>query len=238
MKKIKDLVEKTDRYKDIIIQKEFASKKNTVAYVTIDGKPRVLKWFVPGLKKNLENEYKILMDGKADINIPNVFEKDKENNVLILNYIIGENLCDIINDQKTTKKEKERLIILLAEWYIDFHKHYRNDTTFMIHGDSNLRNFLLTDRIWGVDFEETRKGRPIEDISRMCASILTTDPMFTTEKYDLCQKFIEYYSKNVQWNLTNVNNEISYALLERIQWRPSQEEMIRKHSKKIRKKGL
>jgi hypothetical protein len=72
----------------------------------------------------------------------------------------------------------------------------------------------------------------------MCASILSTDPMFTSEKFELCEKFIDSYGKNVPWRLNDISDEISYALLERIQWRPEQEEILRKYSKKIREKGL
>jgi hypothetical protein len=72
----------------------------------------------------------------------------------------------------------------------------------------------------------------------MCASILSTDPMFTDEKLQLCRIFINSYEKSILRNLHDVNNEIAYALLEKIQWRPNDEEVIRKFAQKIRKKGL
>ena len=49
MKEIEELISNSDKYKNITIQKKFDSKKNTVTYVTIDDKPRVLKWFRPFL---------------------------------------------------------------------------------------------------------------------------------------------------------------------------------------------
>ncbi|UCH72538.1 MAG: hypothetical protein JSW62_03045 [Thermoplasmatales archaeon] len=238
MKNIKELVENAERYKKAIIQKSFKSKKNTVAYVTLDGKPRILKWFVPGLKKNMQMEYNILKKGSSGLNIPNLYEMDEVNNVLILNYIIGENLCDIVNDEETTITEKQRLMILLAKWFAKFHNHFKSKDDFYIRGDPSLRNFILTDRIWGVDFEEARIGKPIEDIAGICSSILSTDPMFTSEKFELCRNFVEYYAKSVTWNLTKFNEEIAYALLERIQWRPDHEKILREYSKKIRENGL
>ena len=238
MKKIEELLSNVKKYKKAILQGKFKSKKNTVAYVTLNEKPRILKWFVPGLKRQMINEYNILKEGYSKLNIPTIFEKDEENNVLIMSYIIGENLCDIINDEKTTFDEKNRLIILLAEWFFNFHNHFKTKDQFRIRGDSILRNFILTDRIWGLDFEESRMGKVVEDIAEMCSSILSTDPMFKSEKFKLCKNFIESYTKLAPGRVLKVNYEIAYALLEKIQWRPDQEEILRKYSKIIREKGL
>lgn len=238
MKEIEELVKNTEKYKKAVIQKPFKSKKNTVAYVTLNKKPRVLKWFVPGLKRQMKTEYSILKQGSAKLNIPTVYEIDEKNNVITTQYIIGENLCDIINDKNTSNNEKQRLIILLANWYIKFHNFFKNEDQFIIRGDSTLRNFIFTDKIWGVDFEESRTGRPVEDIAGMCTSILTTDPMFTKEKIQLCKLFIDTYIKQAPGRVLKVNGEIAYAILEKIQWRPDEEETLRKYSKKIRINGL
>ena len=238
MKNIGELVSSTKKYKKSIVQQEFKSKKNKVAYVTLKGKPRVLKWFVPGFKRRMNVEYNILKKGSAKLNIPTAFELDEENNVLVTNYIMGENLCDILNNEKTTHSEKQRLILLLSEWFYDFHNFFKKDNEFLIRGDSTLRNFVLTDRIYGLDFEEARKGRPIEDLAGMCASILTTDPMFTKEKIRLCKLLLENYNDRAPGRIIHANEEISYALLEKIQWRPNDEEILRKYSKQIREKGL
>ena len=129
-------------------------------------------------------------------------------------------------------------MILLADWFIEFHNFFKKDDQFLIRGDSSLRNFIFTDRIWGVDFEESRIGNPVEDIGGMCASILTTDPMFTKEKLQLCKKFIDSYVEKVPGRILNINDEISYSILEKIQWRPEQEGILREYSKKIREKGI
>jgi tRNA A-37 threonylcarbamoyl transferase component Bud32 len=238
MKNIEELVQNIKKYKKAVIQLNFKSKKNTVAYVTLDGKPRILKWFVPGLKQQMKNEYSILKKGSSKLNIPTVYEIDEENNVLTMNYIMGENLCDLINDEDTSFSEKQRLMILLAGWFNDFHNFYKKEDEFLIHGDPSLRNFVLTDRIWGVDLEESRSGRPVEDIAGICASILTTDPMFTPEKNKLCQLFLESYADLAPGRIKSANNEIAYALLEKIQWRPQDEEVLRQNSIKIRENGL
>ena len=238
MRDIEELKQNVKKYNKIVIQNKLKSKKNTVAYVTIKDKPRVLKWFVPGFKRQMKIENDIIKKGASKLNIPSIYETDKKNNVLIMNYITGENLCDIINDDKTTFVEKERLMILLSQWFFDFHNFYKKGDEFQIHGDSTLRNFIFTDRIWGLDFEESRIGKIVEDIAGMCSSILSTDPMFTPEKFKLCKTLIDSYTKLAPGRILNVDDEIAYALLEKIQWRPDDEEKLRKYSFKIRERGF
>ena len=51
---IEDLLNNVEKYKNTIIQKRYKSKKNIVAYVILNGKPRLIKWFFPGYKKKLK----------------------------------------------------------------------------------------------------------------------------------------------------------------------------------------
>ncbi|MFW6121548.1 MAG: hypothetical protein ACOC80_11715, partial [Petrotogales bacterium] len=129
-------------------------------------------------------------------------------------------------------------INVLANWFVNFHNHFKTEDSFRIRGDSILRNFILTHLIWGVDFEESRYGTPVEDIAGICSSLLSTTPMFTDEKFRLCKIFVQSYEKTVKWSLGNINDEIAYALLEKIQWRKKEEEILRKYSTKIRELGL
>lgn len=238
MRDIEELINNSKKYNKAVLQQKLKSKKNTVAYVTLDNKPRVLKWFVPGLKNQMKVEYNILKKGSSKLNIPQVFELDENNNVILTNYLIGENLFDLINDENITFNEKKRLLILLSDWFFEFHNFFKNQDEFIIRGDSNLKNFIFTDKIWGVDFEEARKGKPVEDLSETCASILLTNPMFTKEKFQLCQLFLESYSKKAPGRIINHNSEIAFKLLEKIQFRPNDEEIIRRYSNRIRKQGL
>src|SRR5512136_2178489 len=98
MRDIQELIDNVEKYKTAALQKSFESKKNTVAYVILNGQPRILKWFVPGLKQNMEIEYSVLKKGFSNLTMPSPLEKDSENNVLVMSYIMGENVCDLIND--------------------------------------------------------------------------------------------------------------------------------------------
>ena len=239
MRDIKDLIENVEKYKNVLLQKCFESKKNTVGYVVYNGQPRILKWYVPGLKQNMDIEYSILKKGFSDLTIPSPLEKDAENNVLVMSYIMGENVCDIVNDPRTVLEEKKKVVHLLADWFVNFHSFFKSEDGFRLRGDANLRNFILSrGRIWGVDFEESRMGKPSEDLATLCVSLLSTDPMFIDEKFQLCQTFLDSYRKSAKWDVENINTEISYALLERIQWRPKDEEILRKYATRIQNKGL
>ena len=213
---MEELIKNVKKYKNALIQQKFKSKKNTVAYVIFDRKPRILKWFAPGFARQMDVEYSMLMKGSSSVNMPTLYEKDSDNNVLLMNYILGENLCDVINGEKTVFSENQRIMVLLADWFARFHGSFKTADEFYIRGDSVLRNFILADCIWGVDFEESRVGKPVEDIAGICSSILSTDPMFTSEKFQLCKTFILAYTKSVKWNLENINEEVAYALLDRM----------------------
>ncbi len=239
MRDIQELVKNIDKYATILVQRSFEGKKNTVAYVISKGQPRILKWFVPGLKKNMEVEYTVLKKGFSDLLIPAPFEMDSENNVLVMSYIIGKNICEMINDTNTSFEEKQKIVEQLAGWFVRFHTFFEKEEGFRIRGDATLRNFILSkNQIWGVDFEESRSGKPSEDLATLCVSLLSTDPMFTDEKFMLCQKFLDTYHRSVKWTVENINAEIAYAMLERIQWRPKDEEILRTYATKIRTKGL
>jgi tRNA A-37 threonylcarbamoyl transferase component Bud32 len=239
MRDIQELIENVEKYRTVVVQKRFRTKKNTVAYVVLNGQPRILKWFVPGLKQNMEIEYKILKKGFSNLTIPSPFEKDLENNVLVMSYITGENVCDILHDPQKILEEKTKIVHLLADWFVNFHTFFKSEEGFRLRGDANLKNFILSKgRIWGVDFEESRIGKPSEDLATLCVSLLSSDPMFSDEKFQFCQSFLDAYQKSVRWDVEQLNKEISYALLERIQWRQEDEEVLRKYANIIRNKGL
>jgi tRNA A-37 threonylcarbamoyl transferase component Bud32 len=239
MRDIKDLIENIEKYKIALLQKTFESKKNTVAYVVLNGQPRVLKWYVPGLRQNMDIEYEVLKKGFSELSIPSPLEKDTENNVLVMSYVTGTNICDYVNDPQIELEEKKKAVALLADWLTSFHRFFKSETDFRIRGDANLRNFILgRDRVWGLDFEESRMGKPVEDLAGLYASILSTDPMFTDEKFKLGQILLDTYRKEAKWELDKINAEVSYCLLERIQWRPNDETILRKYATKIRQKGL
>jgi tRNA A-37 threonylcarbamoyl transferase component Bud32 len=214
MKTLEEILSKTVAYQDAVIQKIFNSKKHTVALVTLNGKARVIKWYQPGFSHNMNNEYRVLSTYSSKLTIPTVFEKNDTQHLLFLQYITGDNLCDLIHSSLVSREEKTRLMILLAQWYAQFHEVIKSDHQTYIHGDAHLRNFIFSDRIWGVDFEETIKGEPVQDIARLAASILTTNPSFTKEKLQLTQTFISSYQQARGCTLPTIDEELHIAVEE------------------------
>ena len=107
---------------------------------------------------------------------------------ILLGYVPGDNLCD-----RVSAFADPRYAGQLASWFFHFHSATGNRYT---KGDAHLRNFIVhkwTNDIYGVDFEEMHRGNPIHDIGAICASILDTDPMFTSAKQSLCRHLIGQY---------------------------------------------
>ncbi|MFX0168683.1 MAG: hypothetical protein ACFE89_04905 [Candidatus Hodarchaeota archaeon] len=126
---------------------------------------------------------------QQQIPVPRVLGTTTE--VLLLEYIDGPNLCDLI-----TVYPAPHYAHLLAAWFAQFHSAFtRNSDQVLLKGDARIRNFLVSfDRVVGVDFEESQTGSYIHDLAVVCGSILDTTPLFTTEKWHLCQKFLQWYS--------------------------------------------
>ena len=49
-------------------------------------------------------------------------------------------------------------------------------------GDVNFRNFIIREKVYGIDLEECREGEIEEDIGSLCAYGLTYSPTFTPWK--------------------------------------------------------
>jgi tRNA A-37 threonylcarbamoyl transferase component Bud32 len=111
--------------------------------------------------------------------------------VLVLEYITGPNLCDLITENPDPNYGQ-----LLASWLAKYHTTFqRNNNQTLIKGDTRIRNFLYHhDHLVGVDFEESHIGTYFEDLAVACASILDTDPLFTDEKLQLCSVVVETYA--------------------------------------------
>jgi len=118
-------------------------------------------------------------------------------NVLVLEYINGPNLCDLI-----TINPDRFLGHLLARWLASFHTVFnRGADQVLTKGDARIRNFLVFyDHLVGVDFEESHIGSYHEDLAIACASILDTIPLFTEPKFQLCTVFIDDYAAIRQIN--------------------------------------
>jgi len=164
---------------DYETRKVFFSRKNTASLVNADGKRLVLKKFDMG---DPDVEWKILSDGHAKgIKVPRPILK--EGRQILMEYLDGQPLA---NRESLEREECSGL----AKWLHDFHNAFPG----MIRGDAMLRNFIETkEGIYGIDFEESVPGDPLEDVARLCASVLTEDPVFTRQKISSVKHIIADY---------------------------------------------
>ena len=121
--------------------------------------------------------------------------------------------------------KKNEIIKSLAGWLTDFHKafYYKK----LIRGDCSLRNFMWDGHfVWGLDLEDCRKGRPVEDVADACSSVLASSPEFTEEKVDLCRLLILKYKELAPiTSLEDVAEETAVALESKAQWREDKGEL-------------
>jgi tRNA A-37 threonylcarbamoyl transferase component Bud32 len=163
----------------------FPSRKNAVVHLKIRTDKQnhvelVAKMFILG---NYNLELSVLVESwKHNITIPEVI--DARDNVILMSYVPGEPLVEIIN------RTFEPLIIeRLAQWYHDFHSVHDK-----IKGDPRLRNFIYNDGVlYGIDFEEAQSGPWLLDIGGISASLLDTNPIFDTRKRRLSWRLLGSY---------------------------------------------
>lgn len=175
--------------------KLFHSKRNRVTLKEMERDNRVL----PVVVKEYPNadaaqrEYRLLRRlSSLSINVPSIYEVC--GNVLYLQYIEGTLLTNIIDD---VSSYPPGWIAALAGWFYKFHQaNTRENGSVLLKDDANLKNFIFFENtFYALDFESEVYGRPEQDIAECCAYILSNDPSFTTEKFQVVNKFIGCYCK-------------------------------------------
>ncbi len=175
--------------------KRFHSRRNRVTLNGMVWDKRIL----PVVVKEYPDAYAALREyrllrrlGSLHVNVPSVYGVHE--NVLYMQYIEGALLTHIID---AVSSYSPRWIAGLAEWFYGFHKaNMQTNGAVMLKDDANLRNFIFyQDDFYALDFEAEIFGRPEQDIAECCAYILSNNPPFTTEKFDVINKFIDCYCK-------------------------------------------
>jgi len=214
MKDISYLISQNKSLHDSKLIKTFKSKKNTVCLLKKNDSFFVLKWFPQSVNKYFLKEKYVLSQKDTPFLKPNLIDKNNEYHFLILHYIKGENICDLINYSKIETQRKIKTIKQLAKWFYHFHSHFQESTSSLIHGDAHLRNFILNENqnVYGLDFEENKAGEPKTDIADLCASILTTNPEFTREKIQLVHIFLETYGNLTKKRLQGIDANIEESI--------------------------
>jgi hypothetical protein len=149
-----------------------------------------------------------------------------------MTFIPGDLLVARINETFNP-----RLIKQLARWYHKYH-----DVNGMIKGDPRLRNFICaSEGVFGLDFEEARKGHWISDIGGVAASLLDTDPINDIRKRRLAWKLLEEYLSLVSESRSSETDRlfiqtVATTLKETYHWRS--DERILSLSEQISNEGI
>lgn len=170
------------------------SKRNKVYRVDEGEGTYILKTFK--LKEDFLREKELLSLLKsAGVNVPSIIKWEK--NSLYLEDLGKETFLHWYEGAEKQDTLDLSVIYELSAWLKGFYKaageFYNEGIT--LH-DVNFRNFIIVDnKIYGIDFEETKKGKVWEDAGKLLAYGLTYDPPMTEWKVNFRNKFIDILSK-------------------------------------------
>jgi tRNA A-37 threonylcarbamoyl transferase component Bud32 len=211
-------------FEGLTVVRQFPSRKNRVYLVERGGWRLVLKVYE---NDRCRNEAEALLAArKAGIAVPDVI--DVGDRALLMELIPGKSVNDYLGTPGMAEK-----VLGVADWLATYHKEFRSGDLVRIKSDAIFKNFIVSDRIYGIDFELSRPGRPEEDVGEALAYLLDTHPSFTGEKYALGLRFIERYERGSGITLKNIEPFVASSLREAARFRPTQSELLIKKAGEI-----
>ena len=226
--------------RDSTIKKQFNSKKNSVYWINTErerftgtGKQFVLKEYNHS-QQSLEREADMLQKLKIrHVAVPHLFYAGHES--IVIEYIEGPLLLDFICWQENVNGSNSselagpvyQAIYSLCRWFKEFYSAARDVSgKQLIMGDVHFRNFIIREKIYGVDFEECREGRIEEDIGRLCAFALTYTPAFTSWKIAMTGELFRILNLELDLEKEVTKREMQKELLAIAKRRTSSYEMV------------
>lgn len=197
----------------VVSAKLAPSRRNRVWLVETDVRPVVVKRFFSG---RCAEEFEALVRARSSgLNVPMPLHQDQD--YLVLEYISGEP-CDFMINHLFSMDTAEKL----GEWLAAFHTRFPTLDDPMIMADAVLQNFVLQgESVYGFDLEDCRPGNPLADLGQLCTSILSSEPMFTPIKFDLCKRMLASYGKATHRDVEEaVRPHIAHALRASAKSRP------------------
>lgn len=203
------------------------SKKNSVFLVERNGTLTVLKIYD---SNRWENEAAVLRKARAQgVAVPDVI--DAMDGMVFLEYIAGDTVNDILNREYSPGP-----VYAVCSWLAGFHKAFYDNGRVIVKSDAIFKNFILSDKVYGVDFELSHEGIPEEDIGEMIAFLLDTEPAFTEEKMELSCVLIERYEKESGIRLHDIEEHVASSLIDASNYRPKQAELLIKKAGDIKRR--
>jgi tRNA A-37 threonylcarbamoyl transferase component Bud32 len=212
-------------FEGLTIVTKFLSRKNSVYLVQRGSERFILKVFA---SDRYDNEYRVLRDAYgAGIPVPRPV--DQKGRAILMQYVEGRTVNDLVDEGAGPEP-----VLGVASWLALFHSTFIDDDgQVLLKSDAIFKNFILADRVYGIDFELSRRGRPEEDVGEAISFLLDTNPMFTEEKYRLAFAFIKRYQEESGIILQDIENSIAHSLIEAASFRPGQQELIYRKAKDL-----
>ncbi|CAJ35304.1 phosphotransferase [Methanocella arvoryzae] len=210
---------------DLSVIRKFPSKKNHVYLVDIEGKRMILKLFT---SDRCANEFRVLSQA-YDVGIPVPKPYEMRDRAILMEYVVGRTVNDLVESGC-----RNDLVLGVASWLARFHRIFIDDDgKVLLKSDAIFKNFIVADRIYGIDFELSRPGNPEEDVGEAISFLLDTNPMFTDEKIRLARSFIERYEDESGIKLNDIEDSIAKSLIEAAGFRQGQRELLLKKAKDL-----
>lgn len=206
---------KENGFADCKVVGRFASKRNQLyhlSFTDLCGSEKQYVFKLHNYRTRLAREIEMLFLLKnSPALVPDLVKVI--GNGYLMEYISGPTILDYASwQEKIHFQFKEphtepamQAIRQLAEWLKDFYEVTEiNLGKRMVLGNLNLRNFIIRDKLYGVDFEDCREGCREEDIGRVCAFSLTYTPPYTTWKKAFTKEMINLFVTKLDLNQSRV----------------------------------
>jgi tRNA A-37 threonylcarbamoyl transferase component Bud32 len=212
-------------FEGLTIVTKFSSKKNRVYLTERNGERLIAKVFS---SDRADNEFRVLQDAYGSgIPVPRPIEKKGRS--ILMEYIEGKTVNDLLDEGAGSGP-----VLDVASWLARFHRTFLDSSGgVLLKSDAIFKNFIVADRVYGIDFELSQRGRPEEDVGEAISFLLDTYPMFTEEKYRLAFAFINRYESESGIILQDIENSIAKSLMEAASFRPGQQELIYRKAKDL-----
>lgn len=227
--------------------KTFISRKNQVSLVkNIKDNTLYVEKIMKVDTRNFEKEvYYLHLLYNHGLAVPQVI--DYKDNRIRMTYIGSTTLLDCLTQWEIEArspfddKRVSAAFIQLMQWLESFYELTHKATgKHMRLGDSHFRNFLIQDgKIFGIDFEACCQGTREMDGGRLCAYLLTYDPLFTKWKVTCTQLLIDLMVNQYDYVLQPLMTHMEQELMEINQrrWGGEKKRLIKKMMTDIAQKN-
>jgi tRNA A-37 threonylcarbamoyl transferase component Bud32 len=193
----------------LIFPRFFDSKKNQVTLLQMEhgGKPLniVAKYFVWG---DIDREWETLTRAHSlGLRVPRPISRLE--GISFMEFIPGKTL-KAIADRETSCINP----LILGSWLGEFHGIFKKDNgETLLKGDSMLPNFIIHQEsglLYGVDFEESHYGDPVDEAADIYATLLIAGTPREKPSFERARGFLEAY---LDKNPLSIDGEVFREML-------------------------